>query len=836
MSAGLYRKQFEALRAFADGAGIVYTIGQGSFNEKFCELAKDTVNGLGGTFSATAGSFATRKALYLYQIAQALGMSGRSQGTMRELMLEAAKYIYDQGNTGDTPTTGASLDWRTYQYLLYAIAAVFPTDGLEQYITGVNDGVDTFEDQTANGYDLEMKQSNCLDCSGDNVSVKTGIRTPSSDDIHIEVYIKTSAVHAGCFFDSGGFSTGTSGIGCRVQLGKVELWMAKDTPGVPNLVLTSGTKRVDDNQWHKVEIDWNRSTLDATVTIDGVEDQSGTSAEDMPEEENTYAIGSYATQTGDFFTGYIHGFKVTGNGDYQLAEGAGDKAYNRWSSTGTEIEVIVFAGQSNMRGSSGAPPSPYDVSMNNYLYYYDVNVGLFRGDAQPLSKLDADDWSGELPCGYLLNQNYGEKTRAVIKWARDGQQMETFNRDNGFTVGYNYRLLIERINSACEDLISQGYSPKITNFVWMQGESDTVVQADADDYYDNFYGMWDGLVEETFITKDTQVRIVGVAVPTRTYRATVRAFQSTIGSELGSYIEGEDWDLNIDDVHYTNTGRAEMGEDFYAAIPDYTSAGTTTINLADEGSNIENAVWAQDDIKAYNMVNGFSKILDESGTTEIAVTGLAGTEAITSTGTGSVVASAGKLTLSGGYVTTISIDGVLTYRIANAYGTTLPSANETWPDGTLTGGDLINIPSLQSGSDDALGLGLTNPAVGAGVMHNNAETLLQQVNGNEAALGHSDLYYEVDETTEKQVSYADLKAWVSGTEDTWIGMAQNEGGTCVVTGSAIYTEGKAYSIGDYNGITTTLPNTCGAGQIEPLRDESGTVILDNAGDPIFTLP
>ena len=180
----------------------------------------------------------------------------------------------------------------------------------------------------------------------------------------------------------------------------------------------------------------------------------------------------------------------------------------------------------------------------------------------------------------------------------------------------------------------------------------------------------------------------------------------------------------------------------------------------------------QDDIHV-NMINGCSRVLEQLDTTEIAVSGLAGTEIITSTGTATVTPSAGKLTIDTGYVVDISIDGELTYVIADSYGDTIVSVNETWGDGVLTGGGIVHIPALDDGSNDALSLGITNPKVESGVAHNGAETLLQQPDdaGQTTDLDHSTLFYsdgetlDVNELTNGEFT-SDLSSW-SGANWAW---------------------------------------------------------------------
>ena len=135
-----------------------------------------------------------------------------------------------------------------------------------------------------------------------------------------------------------------------------------------------------------------------------------------------------------------------------------------------------------------------------------------------------------------------------------------------------------------------------------------------------------------------------------------------------------------------------------------------------------------------------------------------------------------------------------------------------------------------------MSLGILNPPIASNITHNGCESSLEQLSGSESLLGHSGLFYESDGTTEKQVDYADFAAWVSGVDETWLGMTADSNGVCVVTDSAIYTNGHEYSVGNYNDIVGAIPNDCGAGQMEVLKDVNGQNITDGNGYPILTLP
>lgn len=172
---------------------------------------------------------------------------------------------------------------------------------------------------------------------------------------------------------------------------------------------------------------------------------------------------------------------------------------------------------------------------------------------------------------------------------------------------------------------------------------------------------------------------------------------------------------------------------------------------------------------------------------------------------------------------------------ANSSGSVLAEANGN--NGTSTNVEYgLKFPALEAGSNDVTGETIANPPIADGVVHNGAETLLEQQAGQEASLGHSGLYYEADGTTEKQVSFADLKAWVSGTDETFLGMAQNANGTCVATASLIYATDFYYSPSELALLQSKYPNTCGAGEVVQLYDVNGVALTDVNGKALTAQP
>jgi len=152
MSSGLYRKQYEAVKAIARGRGISFSTPEGSFNQKFVAMCKIIVDD-SGTFVPTKGAeFHTRKADGLRQVAEELGASVSTGLGYNANMIKSAKAIWDLGNDGETPDIGGN-DWRVYQLLYHSDAALLMRYG----ITAPTAPLRTFDPNTdtiQNAYDL----------------------------------------------------------------------------------------------------------------------------------------------------------------------------------------------------------------------------------------------------------------------------------------------------------------------------------------------------------------------------------------------------------------------------------------------------------------------------------------------------------------------------------------------------------------------------------------------------------------------------------------------------------------------------------------------------------
>ena len=242
--------------------------------------------------------------------------------------------------------------------------------------------------------------------------------------------------------------------------------------------------------------------------------------------------------------------------------------------------------------------------------------------------------------------------------------------------------------------------------------------------------------------------------------------------------------LGLSDAQALYAGEEIDAEAFY---PFNDNSGLTLDDISGNGRDATAHVGAGGQDTLYDLqnvyhlfpFNGGTKALDARGTTEILIDGLVGTEDVTtgSTGTATLTASAGKITVSGGYVSDIYIDGTLSYRLHKAYGTVaVAEAASGWTNAEISGGAYIQFNTLADGSDDTAGLGILNPPASEDFFGNNGinDFILDDV---DATLLTKSLFSD-DGLVYRVFSYSEMYAWVAGTENIWPEYFLTESGLC----------------------------------------------------------
>ncbi|QIZ72965.1 sialate O-acetylesterase [Oxynema aestuarii] len=159
-------------------------------------------------------------------------------------------------------------------------------------------------------------------------------------------------------------------------------------------------------------------------------------------------------------------------------------------STSKNIKVFILAGQSNMVGSLSNMedlPSEMTVTQNNTLWYDRQNRWVpLKPPTEPLPSTGRMAYQvgfgPEISVGVSISTVIGE-TVALIKYSKNGTNLEIDWNPNYPNSLYHKMLVL--VNEAIGDLSQLGYTPEISGFFWMQGESD----AKSDFYMANNYAL-----------------------------------------------------------------------------------------------------------------------------------------------------------------------------------------------------------------------------------------------------------------------------------------------------------------------------------------------------------
>jgi hypothetical protein len=527
------------------------------------------------------------------------------------------------------------------------------------------------------------------------------------------------------------------------------------------------------------------------------------------------------------------------------------------------IPLIIIAGQSNAQGQCGEG-APSELSSDfMHRFGYSIDGGTTVNDNALLSDIDTR-WGVELEIGRRLQGDF--KKVAILKVTNGSTSLGVHWKP----AGSMYNEFVAQYAATKAALELDGYTVVPSAFIWIHGESDSNDASYAADYLTNYNAMRQGFENDVGLLQSVKTIITETPLKDglpRDYQSVVDNHKLTISNQHGNaYIDTSDLTIQVDGTHYNSDSLVILGHRCYDAM----NVGETStfyvynypltpspdlLNIQDTSGNDNHAAvnvgTGDAETMAYsNKQNVYNRLLEYGGSKWITFTGagniasahLIGSETVTSSvGTSTPTVAAGQVNLTAGTLQYLELSDGTIWRSANAYpdGATdlVTDSSVAKNTGTITGGNFTWDNALDDGSETVDGQTITN--VGARyrtkLIHNNFDGFIKQPAGNEASLGHSGLFYEIDGITPKEVSFADGKAWISGTDNTWTNF-NPEDGTCYWDESLIYAESKSFDIDEYNRNKSTLPNECGGGVIEPLYDSNNELIYDSNNEVIYVLP
>jgi len=385
----------------------------------------------------------------------------------------------------------------------------------------------------------------------------------------------------------------------------------------------------------------------------------------------------------------------------------------------TPIDVIIYAGDSN---SSGRPDSwgtlPADEQAEQVAFYsYDVDsYGI--SDEENLAPIqEVDGWGCEVPAGADIRSANGRYT-AFLKVSQGGSRC-ALSWQKG---GAEYNRLVARYNQFMTDLEARGFVVTVKQFWWNNGANDATSPSQAPQYQANFNQFWSDLTTDTTIPSNTTIVMAAIQKDTSViacpYTSTVVEQHALLGEQDGIIlINTDDIALGPDDIHWNEVGIQTLGALFAQAY------------LADNSAEL-----------AWDTQTVFC---ETSGTTCHDVTG-----------------NENHVTLQAGVGWTTD-DGVTSWSLTKGF--------------RLSGA--VEIPALIDGSAAADGNPLTDIGTDiSGAMANRATCKYVQSDTDMLPA----VLWSDDGVSFDQRTFAELQAFISGEDNSWIKWQLGTAGNCEI--------------------------------------------------------
>lgn len=251
---------------------------------------------------------------------------------------------------------------------------------------------------------------------------------------------------------------------------------------------------------------------------------------------------------------------------------------------GSEVDLVMFMGQSNMSGTGDSEKAPVVIDGAGYefraisdptqLYPIEEPFGQYENNEEGVD--DKDLKTGSLVSSFVNSYYSGSGVPVVaVSASAGGSTLHSWREDGNLLPD-----AVNRYNMAKEWLLDNGYVIRHSYMVWLQGESDGNKQTSKEDYIssmkDIFSIMKDSGVEKCFL-----IRIGIRTEEPGMYDAIIEA-QTELCRDNEDFIlvstkavELEHLGLMRDEVHYTQGGLNLIGEEAGANMAYYVKTGLT---------------------------------------------------------------------------------------------------------------------------------------------------------------------------------------------------------------------------------------------------------------------
>jgi hypothetical protein len=252
--------------------------------------------------------------------------------------------------------------------------------------------------------------------------------------------------------------------------------------------------------------------------------------------------------------------------------------------TGSEVDLIMFMGQSNMSGTGESEKAPEVIEGAGYEFRAITDptrlyplTEPFGEDENKTDGVDDEDLkTGSLVSSFVNSYYSGTGVPVVaVSASAGGSTLHSWRKD-----GEMLPDAVNRFNAAKNWLTENGYVIRHSYMVWLQGESDGNKQTSKDDYItsikDSVSVMQDNGIEKCFIIR------IGIRIEEPGLYDTIIEAQTELCRDNEDFIlistkavELEMLGLMKDAVHYTQGGLNLIGEEAGANAAYYVKTGMT---------------------------------------------------------------------------------------------------------------------------------------------------------------------------------------------------------------------------------------------------------------------
>lgn len=252
--------------------------------------------------------------------------------------------------------------------------------------------------------------------------------------------------------------------------------------------------------------------------------------------------------------------------------------------SGSEVDLIMFMGQSNMSGTGESEKAPTVINGAGYEFraisdptkLYNL-VEPFGVNENKTDGVDDEDLkTGSLVSSFVNSYYSGTGVPVVaVSASAGGSTLHSWRKDGELLPD-----AVNRFNATKNWLTDNGYTIRHSYMVWLQGESDGNKQTSKEDYITSIKDSV-GVMQENGIEKCFIIRIGIRTLEPGMYDTIIEA-QTELCKDNEDFIlistkavELETMGLMRDEVHYTQGGLNLIGEEGGANMAYYVKTGMT---------------------------------------------------------------------------------------------------------------------------------------------------------------------------------------------------------------------------------------------------------------------